>query len=153
MLIIAFLALQVWIADESDKVRLAAQPPISAPARPRIRLAAAGGECVGAQIVVRGPVRGLGATASAGIDLYRVATIVLQHPSGPDGETGEWPDALIPVRDAVYGEPRRAFPVDVATGRNQAIFVESCLPRGAPTGRTSGIVRLSWHGGSLEVPV
>src|SRR5205807_2173706 len=47
-------ALQIWIADESDKVRPDARPPAAAPA-PRIRLAAAGGECVGAQLVVRGP--------------------------------------------------------------------------------------------------
>src|SRR5256885_13090451 len=106
MLLIALLALQVWIADESEKVRPQAQPPISAASKPRIRLAAAGGECVGAQIIVRGPARGLGAAASAGIDLYRVATIVVEHPSSPDGEVGEWPDALIPVRDAIYGEPR-----------------------------------------------
>jgi Domain of unknown function (DUF4091) len=146
--------LQIWIAGESDKVRPDARPPAAAPA-PRIRLAAAGGECVGAQVVVRGPAAGLTAAArgKARLDLYRVATIVLEHPSGPEGATGEWPDALIPARDAVYGEERSAFPVDVASSRAQAIFVEACVPRGAGPARLAGSVRLSWQGGSADVPV
>ncbi len=147
-------ALQLWIADESEKVRPDARPPAVAQA-PRIRLVAAGGECVGAQIVVRGPILGLTASArgKVALDLYRVGTAFLEHPSGPDGAIGEWPDPLIPVRDAVYGEERRAFPVDVAGGRAQAIFVEACAPRGGSAGRTSGTVKLSWRGGSLDVPV
>src|SRR5438128_1795084 len=147
-------ALQIWIADESDKVRPDARPPAAATA-PRIRLAAAGGECVGAQLVVRGPALGLTAAArgKARLDLYRVATIVLEHPSGPEGATGEWPDALIPARDAVYGEERIAFPVDVASDRAQAVFVEACVPRGAGPTRLTGSVRLSWRGGSADVPV
>jgi glycosyl hydrolase family 123 len=146
--------LTIWIADESEKVRPDAQPRITAGA-PRIRLAAAGGECVGSQVVIRGPVLGLSASVrgKAHLDLYRVGTIFLEHPSGPDGATGEWPDALIPVRDVVYGEERRAFPVDVAQGRAQAIFVEACVPRGAGPGRLSGAIKLSFRGGSAEVPV
>jgi hypothetical protein len=146
--------LQLWVADESEKVRPDARPPAASRA-PRIRLQAAGGECVGAQLVVRGPVRRLVATSSgkAAIDLYRVGTIFLEQPSGPDGATGEWPDALIPARDAVYGEERRAFPVDVAEGRAQAIFVEACAPRGAGPTRLAASVKLSWLGGSAEVPV
>lgn len=155
-------ALQVWIADESEKVRPQAPAPASGNLAARIRLAAAGGECSGAQIVVRGPLRALAATvvsfpsgrkAGAQLDLYRVATITLAHPSGPDGEAGEWPDALIPARDALYGEERRAFPVDVPEGRAQSIFVEACVPRGAAPGKSAYAVALSWRGGKLEVPV
>ena len=148
------IALQVWIADESEKVRPQAPPPAAA-SQPRIRLAAAGGECVGAQIVVRGPAKALTASAKGGVplELYRVATITLAQPSGPDGATGEWPDALIPARDALWHEERNAFPVDVGEGRAQAIFVESCVPHGAAAARTAGAVRLSWRGGALEVPV
>jgi hypothetical protein len=147
-------ALQIWVADESVKVRPDARPPATARA-PRMSLAAAGGECVGAQLVVRGPAVALTAAARGKprLDPYRVATIVLQHPSGPDGEIGEWPDALVPVRDTVYGEERNAFPVDVASGRAQAIFVEACVPRGAGPARLAGSVRVSWRGGSAEVPV
>jgi hypothetical protein len=146
--------LQIWVADESDKVRPETRPPALAHA-PRIRLSAAGGECVGAQLAVRGPVSALSATARGKLplDLYRVGTIVLEHPSGPDGSTGEWPDALIPARDAVYGEVRKAFPVDVAAGRTQAIFVEACAPRGGGPARLSAAVVLTWKHGKLEVPV
>jgi len=148
------LALQIWVADESEKVRPDARPPAAAQS-PRIRIAAAGGECAGAQIVVRGPALGLRAapTGKAQLDLYRVGTVVLEHPSGPEGSTGEWPDALIPVRDRIYGEQRRAFPVDVAEGRAQAIFLEACPASGTGPARLAGAVKLSWRGGSAEVPV
>src|SRR5207253_6902447 len=151
-------ALQIWIADESAKVRPDARPPAAAK-DPRIRLVAAGGECVGAQLVVQGPVSGLTAAprGKPHLDLSRVATIVLEKPSGPEGSTGEWPDALIPVRDAIWGETRHAFPVDVLPQRAQALFVEACGPRGR-AGRYAGAVHLGWIGekGALvraKVPV
>jgi glycosyl hydrolase family 123 len=146
------LALLVFVAGESEKIRPDAQPKVE-PQAPRVRLIAAGGDCAGAQIVVQGPAQGLTAAASEGLDLYRIATIALKFPSGPEGSTGDWPDALIPARDAVYQEPRRAFPVDVPARKLQSIFVEACLQRGAGRLRRSGWVKLSWNGGSLEVPV
>src|SRR5437868_5621416 len=148
------LAASIWIAGESEKVRVDAHPPPAATAA-RIRLAAAGGECVGAQIAIRGPAPELRAAAAGKLrlDLYRVASIVLRKPSGPEGSTGEWPDALVPARDAIYGEERRAFPVDVPAGRSQAVFVEACLPRGTGPARLTAAVKLSWKGGALEVPV
>src|SRR5207237_10583887 len=92
--------LQIWIADESAKVRPDARPPAAAK-DPRIRLVAAGGECVGAQLVVQGPVSGLTAAprGKPHLDLYRVASIALEHPSVPECGTAVWPDALVPVRD------------------------------------------------------
>jgi hypothetical protein len=159
-------AVQVWLADESEKVRPEAAPASARPAR--IRLAAAGGECAGAQIVVRSsagirkltassrPLRGVGPSQRVPLDLFRVATIALEHPSGPDGSSGEWPDALIPVRDAQWNEARGAFPVDVPPGRAQSVFVEACAPRGAP-GRYSGAVEIGWLAGKgmgrASVPV
>ena len=151
----------IWIADESVKVRPQAPPPSPVQA-PRLRLTAAGGECQGGQIIVRGPVKALRAAAAplrgsarhtAAVSLSRVATILLVHPSGPDGAIGEWPDALIPERDVLYREERNAFPIDVAAGRAQAIFVEACVERGAGPGRYAGSVRLSWTGGSAQVPI
>jgi hypothetical protein len=157
------LAVLLFVAGESDKIRPDARPKASAQAA-RIKLAAAGGECVGAQIVVQGPVQQLKATAGdgrsadarsigGGLALYRVATIDLKFPSGPEGEAGEWPDALIPARDAVYDEPRRAFPVDVPAGKLQSILVEFCAPRGGGASRHGGSVQVSWSGGRQEVPV
>ncbi len=146
-------AVQVWVADESEKVRPSAVAPAGAPAA-RIRLAAAGGECAAAQIVVRSPdgVRGLtasaaplrrGEKATVPLEMSRVATIELTQPSGPEGSAGEWPDALVPVRDAIWKETRRAFPVDVGPDRAQAIFVEACAPPRSP-GRYAGAVQLGW---------
>jgi hypothetical protein len=146
------LALLVFVAQESEKIRPDAQPKVAAQA-PRVRLVAAGGDCAGAQIVVQGPARRLTASATAGLDLYRVGTIALKFPSGPDGAAGEWPDALIPARDAVYKEERRAFPVDVPARKLQAIFVETCLERGKGPIRRTGSVKLTWAGGATEVPV
>jgi hypothetical protein len=156
-------AVQVWVAGESEKVRPAALAP--AAGSPRIQLAAAGGECTGAQIVVRSAEGLRDLTASAEplqgprgripVELSRVAIIALSQPSGPEGSTGEWPDALIPVRDSIWNEARRAFPVDLAPGRAQAIFVEVCVPRLAP-GRYSGAVQLGWagsKGSGKRVPV
>jgi hypothetical protein len=147
-------ALQIWIAHESEKVRPNACMPAAA-GQPHIRLVVAGGDCAGAQIVVRGPLEELRASTAgaAPISLYRVGTMDLQHPSGPGGVAGEWPDPLIPAIDALWGEQRRAFPVDVPAARAQAIFVESCLPRGAGPARLSGAVKLEWRRGAVEVPV
>ena len=151
---------QIWVADESVKVRPSALPP-APDAKARISLAAAGGECTGAQIVVEGPVKSLRATATplrgaavaVPVSLARVATMRLVHPSGPDGADGEWPDALIPARDSIWGEERNAFPIDVAAGRAQAIFVEACVPSGAGSGRAKGAVRVAWQGGAREVSI
>jgi hypothetical protein len=146
------LAVLVFVASESEKVRPESPVPPQV-AAPRLKLTAAGSECTGAQLVVRGPVSKLSATASEGIALSRVATITLRYPSGPDGATGEWPDALIPARDTLYKEERRAFPVDVPAGRSQSIFVEWCARKAAGPSRSAGWVRLSWNGGGMAVPV
>jgi hypothetical protein len=156
---VAQAAPRLWIADESVKVRPADPPAQAGPLR--IQLAAAGNECAGAQIVVQGPARALSASAEsmAGaakpvpLTVMRVATVVLTHQSGPDGVAGEWPDPLIPDRDPLWNERRNAFPIDVAAGRAQALFVEACVPATAGPGRLKGAVRLTWKGGGAEVPV
>ena len=147
--------LRIWIASESEKVLPLTPPPAASTAAPRIRLSAAGGDCAGAQIAVRGPAKDLRARSSGAtpLELSRLATIALRYPSGIDGAAGEWPDALIPVRDPIHGEERRAFPVDVPAGRTQAILVESCPPPGSGPARKSGVVQLAWTEGRLDVPV
>jgi hypothetical protein len=137
--LVASSSVQIWIADESEKI-LPDATPRTAKEPPRIRFSAAGGECTGAQIVVRSEkgVKALTASAQplvAGkdripLDVMRVATIQLARPTEPEGRAGEWPDALIPVRDPVFGQTRRAFPIDIGAGRAQSIFVEACPARG-----------------------
>src|SRR5690349_11081496 len=68
-------ALQIWVANQSEKVRPDAVAP-AAVAAPRIRLAAAGGECAGAQLVVKGPAPALSVATLASVatvaSVYRV---------------------------------------------------------------------------------
>ena len=95
---------------------LARQAPARGTRSPRARaveLVAARGECEAAQIAVRAP-HGLARALRRGgaapgrarralplpVSLYRVATLALARGSGPDGEPGEWPDPLVPARDA-----------------------------------------------------
>src|SRR6267154_453757 len=171
--LVASNSVQIWIADESEKVLPDAAPrPPKEP--PRIRFSAAGGECSAAQIVVRSEkgVKALTATAQPlvsgkdriPLDVMRVATIKLARATEPEGRAGEWPDALIPVRDPLFGQTRRAFPIDVGAGRAQSIFVEACPPRGLGEARGgarfSSTIQLGWiddsgnaRFGSARVPV
>jgi hypothetical protein len=141
-------AVEIGVASSLEKLR----PGDSAPNGRTIELVAARGECESAQVAVRAPagLRALSASAAplrgAGripVALYRVATLPLARPSGPDGAAGEWPDPLVPVRDAHFGEARRAFPVEVARGRLQAIWVEVCVPEAAAPGRYASEVRVT----------
>lgn len=150
---------ELGVASALEKLR-----PGDAPPRERaVELVAARGECESAQIAIRAaaglealsaeaaPLRG---PSRLPVALYRVATVRLARASGPDGEAGEWPDPLVPVRDAALGEPRRAFPVRVAPGRLQAVWVEVCVPDTAPAGRYAGAVALRDGAASLgSVPV
>ncbi len=138
---------EVGVASALEKLR----PDDPVPRGRAIELVAARGECESAQVAVRArariaalvadaaPLRGSGAIP---VSLYRVAYVSLARASGPDGAPGEWPDPLIPVRDAWFGEPRRAFPVEVGPGRLQAVWVEVCVPASAAPGRYAGEVRL-----------
>jgi hypothetical protein len=141
-------AVEIGVASALEKLR----PGDPAPKGRAVELVAARGECESAQVAVRAPagLRALSASAPPlrgaeriPITLYRVATLPLARPSGPDGAAGEWPDPLIPVRDPHFGEPRRAFPVEVAGGRLQSIWVEVCVPEAAPPGRYASEVRLA----------
>jgi len=152
---------EIGVASSLEKLR----PQGAMPRGSAIELVAARGECEAAQIAVRAPeglaalsadapgLRG-GPGAALPLTLYRVATLALARPSGPDGEAGEWPDPLVPARDAYAGEVRRAFPVAVAPGRIQAIWVEVCVPEGEVPGERAGVVRLAEAGRRIaEVPV
>jgi hypothetical protein len=152
-------ARQVGVASALEKLR----PRDPLPPASAIDLAAARGECEAAQIAVR-PARALTALSASSAPLqgpsrvapalYRVDVLDLPLPSGPDGEAGPWPDPLVPERDAYFAERRRAFPVAVAPGRLQAIWVEVCVPEAARPGAYRGEVRLTEAGRPLgAVPI
>ncbi|MGC3997096.1 MAG: DUF4091 domain-containing protein [Anaeromyxobacter sp.] len=112
-------------------------------------------------MVVTGPASGVSATATTlsgpgtlpAPALYREALINLQNASALDGGTGRWPDALVPDVDAFAGERRNAFPFDVPAGESRAIWVEVKVPADAAPGSYQGSVRVTWSGGSADVPV
>src|SRR4051794_12983767 len=88
------------------------------------RIDAASGEWEAFQVVVRGPLSGVRATARVdGLPaplLYRVAYLEVKTPSSSEGRPGLWPDALVPDVDAFVGEKRNAFPFDVPAGEQRA---------------------------------
>jgi hypothetical protein len=140
-------SVEIGVASSLEKLR----PSQPTPRGKAIELVAARGECEAAQIAVRAPdgvaalsaeARPLGGDPPIPVALHRVATVALDRASGPDGEAGEWPDPLVPARDAYHGEPRRAFPTGVPPGRLQAIWVELCVPLEAGAGVRAGSVRL-----------
>lgn len=107
----------VWTQLPADKVRPGATPPVGAAAS--AELSAAQNEFEAVQIVVTGPATKVTASASGmsgpgapiPMRLYRADIIDLQYASGPDGQTGKYPDALIPERDEFFNETVYIVPV------------------------------------------
>jgi hypothetical protein len=88
------------------------------------------------------------------IMIYNQAYINVTTVSTIQGATGEWPDALIPKRDAYFGEVRNAFPFSVASGRNQPVWIEIYVPPTAAAGVYSGSATVTASGQSpVAVPI
>src|SRR5207302_8405440 len=86
------------------------------------------------------------------IVLYREAYLNVAQPSGGDGATGLWPDALIPDVDPLVGEKRNAFPFDVPAGENRSVLVDIHVPAGTPAGVYTGSISVT-GGAAASVPV
>jgi hypothetical protein len=110
---------------------------------------------------VTGPASRVSARASAlegegrieGVRLYREDLIDVKQLSALDGQTGLWPDALVPDVDDVVGEKRNAFPFDVKAGESRAIWVEVHVPADARPGVYRGTVTIESGEGEAEIPV
>lgn len=85
--------------------------------------------------------------------LYRVDLLDVTTPSGSIGATGTWPDPLVPARDEILGEARRAFPFDVAAGVTRAIWGEVLVPEDAPAGDYSGSLWIEGEKFAAELPI
>ncbi|MHB8420263.1 MAG: DUF4091 domain-containing protein [Myxococcales bacterium] len=157
MLLALVAAPLVWVAPPDLKLRPSAEP---GPER-SATVDAGRGECADFQIAVRAAEGGLpDVTARAGsftpavgarLALSREVFLHLDRPSGPDGDTGDWPDPLIPDVDAYAGERRNAFPVSLAPGRLLAIWAEVCVPTDAPPGERHAAVALSSRGEAFAI--
>src|SRR6266568_1623320 len=151
-------ATTAWVVSSTEKVR----PSASAVPLAGAELSAARNEYEAFQIAVAGPLSAVSATATpftgpaelAAPRLFREAIITLGNPSGPDGATGPFPDALIPDIDDVVGEKRNAFPFDVPAGEARALWVEAFVPRDAPAGRYTAQVTVRATGqAELTIPI
>ncbi|HXN82966.1 MAG TPA: hypothetical protein VN883_10840 [Myxococcales bacterium] len=152
----------IWVAPAAQKIRPQTQPDAHSPTS--ATLAAAQNEFESFHVVVTGQATGV-SMALAQLDdgkghvisgrdvvLYREALINVTLPSGGDGATGLWPDALVPDVDPLVGEKRNAFPFDVAAGQSIAVLVDVHVPQGAPAGTYRGTVSVT-GGASAQVPV
>jgi Domain of unknown function (DUF4091) len=153
---------QVWVAPSAQKVRPQTKPEAGSPVV--ATLAAAQNEFESFHVVVTGAASrvsmqlgslddGQGHVISnRDVVLYREALIDVLKPTGGDGATGRWPDALIPDVDPIAGEKRNAFPFDVPAGESRAVLVDVHVPQSAPAGTYRGTVVVS-GGVSAQVPV
>lgn len=76
-------------------------------------ITATGGDCRDAALQVSAFASGKRTIAPERIRMYRQGFLNVLYRTSVHGDTGEWPDPLIPAVDPEVGEPRRAFPVDV----------------------------------------
>ena len=111
---------------------------------------AAGAKGVSASMspLTRADGQALGGT----VTLFREALIEAAHPSGADGATGMWPDALIPDVDPLVKEHRNAFPLDVPANEVRAIWVDVRVPATAQAGVYTATLTLT-GGVAATVPV
>ena len=131
---------------------------------------AAGNEFESFQVAVEAgpsPIRGLrvdhgesltgpgGATIPArNVTIYREAAYEVARRSDAEGDTGPWPDPLIPETDYLYGEDRSAFPIDVPAGDRIVAFVDVLVPPSAPAGEYSGTLAVRDAAGVIAaVPI
>jgi hypothetical protein len=158
----AWAAPTVYGESAMVKVRPSAPPRAEA----GVELVAARNEFVSFQVVVHGGESGArdvgalfeglnGPTSIGGnqTTLYRAGYLNITRSSGKLGETGPWPDPLIPDVDELTGERRQAFPFDVPAGEARALWADVLVPENAPPGIYQGTVQVSGQGFTTDVPV
>jgi hypothetical protein len=154
----AVQATTVWITSSAEKIL----PGTAARAFVAPALTAAKNEFEAFQIAVVGPATNVSVTATAlsggprsmpAPRLFREALINIATPSGPDGATGVFPDALVPDVDDVVGEKRNAFPFSVPAGEMRAVWVELHVPADAKAGAYAGSVVVHASEGDVAVPL
>jgi hypothetical protein len=154
-------AATVWVTDSTEKVG----PEVTLPASPAtsVALSAAKNEFEAFQIAITGAARGVSATATplTGPDgrsipaprLFREALIQVKTASSTDGDTGWFPDALVPDVDDVVGEKRNAFPFDVPRHETRVLWVEVHVPADAVPGSYRGSATVHLPGHDVVVPL
>lgn len=76
-------------------------------------------------------------------ELYMDVTIQTGASATFYNSPGYYPDALLPAIDPYYHQTTNAFPVSIASGKNQSAWVDVLVPQTAPSGWYSGTVTIS----------
>jgi len=160
--------LQVWTVDALERVDRAKRPHRGP--RDLIHVYAARGEYESFQIAIRAEgqdaknVRvgvedfvGIGKIPAASVTLYREHYVQVPvasptaHGSNSSLGTGWYPDALIPIENAVIDPSAKGF--SVKAGTNQPIWIDIFVPRTAVPGSYAAYVRVSSDQGMRRIPV
>ncbi len=151
--------LQFWITTALVKVR-PGDPPLQKSAQ-NAEIWAARNEFESFQLILRsarGDLSGVDATVSilraangstipgTPATIYREEYLNLQHPSSVEGESGYWPDPLIPQVDRYWHERRSAFPFLLKAQQNQALWIEIYVPIDQAAGDYQGSITIYSEG-------
>lgn len=79
----------------------------------QVVVTATGDGCRLSDVSVHGFAQGAARLPDSNVVVYRQDFLPVFYRSSTQGDLGEWPDPLIPKIDPEYGEPRKAFPVEV----------------------------------------
>lgn len=83
---------------------------------------------------------------ASNVTLYAEQFINVTQSSLAGGKPGRWPDALIPKVDRYANEKRNAFPLKIAQGSNQPVWVDVYVPENTRPGVYSGSIAISREG-------
>jgi hypothetical protein len=161
--------LSIWVVDDSTKVRPgdALGEPLGSSASP-VSLQAARGETVAFQLVLAAPQPVLldvrpGALTGAGRRIEPTALELFVEsfldtprvdPSVVGLGPGEYPDALVPLRERGASGRAIASPVRLTPRRNQPLWVDLAVPRDAVPGTYHGTLRVTPEGlAGRDVPL
>lgn len=78
--------------------------------------------------------------------VYRQEYMDIVKPSRNVGQTGWWPDALVPLVDPYYGEVRRKRPMNLNAGENESFWIEVSVPPGQKPGIYRSNLTVSMEG-------
>jgi hypothetical protein len=161
----ATTAVAYTVVDPTQKIFKTA----SVHGSPNARLTGARNEFVSFQVVLPGGMSGQsgvsvrtgspltgksGTIPNSAMTIYREDYYTTTEPSSAGRTVGAWPDALIPAVDRLYGQARRAFPIDVPAGETRVAFVDIMVPKNQAPGAYDGsVVVTNSRGKNATVPV
>jgi hypothetical protein len=155
-----------WVTQATSKVR--PDDPLPPKLAQEVGLHAARNEFEAFQIVLHSSeeMSGLDVTvtdledgrghqiSADSINTYLVGTVPVRRPSRENGETGDWPDPLLPRVDSWFREKRNAFPFSLESRRNQAVWIDVYVPRDTRAGIYQGFAKVTGPGTELfKIPI